>query len=108
MVSLSIANPAAAATVTIDKTIKFTQQSIKQLNELLGKSTHDFVKLFINNLAFIDCQEIVQVRQLLEIKSLHVTDSQICSAGESCQLNPNTFHLKEKFLNDESNIYLFI
>ena len=99
MASLSIA-PAAAA-----RTIKTTQSSIKHLNELLGKSTQEFVKLFINNLAFIDSQDKSQVRELLEKRRLSTLQSlRSALQGKVSSLVPSHTILKKELSNDKSII----
>ena len=102
MASLSIASPASATT---DRTIKTTQLSIKQLNELLGKSTQDFVKLFINNLTFIDSQEKSQVRELLEKRRVSTLQNlRSALQGKVSSLAPSHTILKKELSNDKSNI----
>ena len=96
MASLSIA---AASTAAARNT------KITQLNELIGKSTHDFVKLFIHNIAFRDTQEKIQVRQLLERKRASTLQNlRSALLGKVAILVPTHSILKEDFLNDLSNL----
>ena len=100
MASLSIATPTAAARNT-----KTTQSLIKQLNELLGKSAQDFVKLFINNLTFIDSQEKLQVRDLLEKRRVSTLQNlRSALQGKVASLTPYHTILKKELSNDKSNL----
>ena len=96
MASLSIKTPAAAARTT----------KITQLNELNGKSTQDFVKLFIHNIAFIDSQEKMMVRQVLERKRATTLQSlRSALQGKVASITPTHSILKKEFLNDLPNLY---
>ena len=100
MASLSIAAPTAAARNT-----KTTQSSIKQLNELLGKSAQDFVKIFINNLTFIDSQEKLHVRDLLEKRRVSTLQSlRSALQGKVASLIPSHTILKKELSNDKPNL----
>ena len=82
------------------------QKTIKRLNELKGVSVKDFINLYTNNIAFIDCQEHTRVRQILKSKNVVPTLHNLRSAllKKVNDFIPNHSILKKKLLNSKDDV----